>query len=348
MVQHQIKLKLTVAQERLLSSWLPILGKVWNFAIRKIELNAKNKIYFSQKEFQNLLINHGEKLGIPSHTLQGVLSGAYIAWQRCFKKLSKQPRLKGVRRPCNSIPFPDPIKAPVNGRIGIPIVGKVCFHKQELPDSKIKCGRICKRTSGWYLCLFIAAEPNKIEKTGASIVGIDPGFKDLLTLSTGEKVEHPKELRVAEKRIGQAQRGGDRKLTARINEHVKNQRKDRNHKLSRRLVSENKTICFLKDNHRAVAKKFGKSVSDAAHGGLRMMLQYKCLTGGTGLIFPENRNSTRACSTCKALTGPTGLAGLKVREWTCGACGAHHDRDTNSARNALIFGVGSTHEVAYG
>jgi hypothetical protein len=59
------------------------LASVWNWAVRKIELNAKDKIYFSKKkELQNLLAGHGEKLGIPSHTLQGILCTVYAAWQR--------------------------------------------------------------------------------------------------------------------------------------------------------------------------------------------------------------------------------------------------------------------------
>ena len=142
-----------------------------------------------------------------------------------------------------------------------------------------------------------------------------------MTLSTGEIIEHPREFAATQNRLGQAQRGSKRKLAARLHERIKNQRKDRNHKLSRRLVAEFTTICLLKDSHRAIAKKFGKSVSDSAHGRLRQMLAYKSLIGGTQLVFPENRNSTRACSTCGALTGPTGLAGLKVRQWTCGVCG---------------------------
>lgn len=39
--------------------------------------------------------------------------------------------------------------------------------------------------------------------------------------------------------------------------------------------------------------------------------------------------STRLCSACGALTGPSGLEGLKIREWACG-CGAFHDRDRNA------------------
>lgn len=344
MVQYQLKVKLSKAQKKKQQEWLPILGSVFNFAIRKIELNARDKIYFSEKEFHNLLAGHSSRLEIPSHTLQGVLTTAHSAWQRCFKGVARKPRLKGRRRPFNSIPFPDPIKSPADGKIHLQGFGKVRFHKQWMPEGKIKCGRLIKRASGDYLCLFIDAQPKEIARTGEAIVGIDPGFKDLITLSTGEKIAHPQEYRRTEKRLGQAQRGHDRKLTARMQERTKNRRKDRNHKLSRRLVAENRTVCFLQDNHRAIAKRFGKSVGDSAHGGLRVMLSYKSLIGGTELIFPENRNSTRICSTCGSRTGPTGLAGLKVREWICGACGAHHERDVNAARNALSSGVGWTHE----
>ncbi len=347
MVQYQLKLRLSGAQKKKQREWLPILGSVFNFGIKKIERNAANKIYFSANDFQNLLAGHSDRLEIPSHTIRGMLSCAHTSWRRCFEGLTRKPRLKGVRRPLNSIPFPDPIKAPVDGKIQLPGLGKVRFHKQWMPEGNIKCGRLVKRASGDYLCLFIDAQPKAIKRTGETGVGIDPGFKDLITLSTGEKIAHPQEFRASEKRIGQAQRGHNKKLAARIQERVKNQRKDRNHKLSRRLVAANRTICFLKDKHRAIAKRFGKSVGDSAHGGLRLQLSYKGLAGGTTLIFPENRNSTRTCSTCGALTGPTGLAGLKVRDWVCAACGAEHGRDVNAARNALNLGLGWSHETVH-
>lgn len=115
---------------------------------------------------------------------------------------------------------------------------------------------------------------------------------------------------------------------------------DRNHKLSLRLVQENTLIAFSKDNHRGVAKRFGKSVASAGHAQLRAMLAYKSLTGGTQYIEVASRNSTKTCSSCGCLSGPTGLAGLAVRDWRCPACGAEHDRDTNAAINTLILGLG--------
>lgn len=349
MIQCQLKLRLTKAQERTLESWLPILGSVWNWAVRKVELNARDGIYFSKMEFQNLLAGNGERLGIPSHVLQGVLANAHTAWQRCFKKVGRKPRLKGVRNKLNSIPFPDPIKSPVGNRISISGFKSLRFHKQDIPTGKIKCGRIVKRASGWYLCLFIDAERQAIPVVASGSVGIDPGFSSLLTLSTGEKIEHPRELEASAERLAQAQRGGGKKLAARVQEHIANQKKDRNHKLSHRLVAENAMIAFSADNHKGIANKFGKSVSSSAHYQLRQMVKYKIQrrTDGIGkYIEVDPKFSTMTCSVCRARTGPTGWAGLKVRSWACSGCGSHHDRDVNAAINTLNAGAGLAHEMA--
>lgn len=347
MIQRQLKLRLTKAQENELERWLVHLASVWNWAIRKIELDGRDGIYYSKRDFQGLLAGHSQKLGIPSHVLQGVLVTAFLSWQRCFNRQSRKPRLKGRRNKLNSIPLPDPFRAPRGNRIAVLGMGRLRFHKQELPVGKIKCGRIVKRASGWYLCLFIDAEPNAISATGNGCVGIDPGFKSLLTLSTGEKIDHPRELRLSAFRLAQAQRGCNKKLTARIQERTGNRRKDRNHKLSRRIVSENQFIAFSADPHRNIAKRFGKSVADSAHYQLRQMFSYKSKRRKDGLgvyVEPDSRNSTRTCSACGALTGPQGWIGLKVREWDCGACGTHHDRDINAAMNALTSGAGLAHE----
>ena len=94
MVQMQVKLRLNKGQESTLVGWLWNLTAVWNWAVRKIELDAKDHIYHGIG-FLNLLASHGEKLGIPSHTLQGILSQAQNSWKRCFNGLSNKPRLKG-------------------------------------------------------------------------------------------------------------------------------------------------------------------------------------------------------------------------------------------------------------
>jgi len=112
MIQRQLELRLNARQEGQLTDWLYHLTGVWNWAIRKIELDAKDGIFYTPQAFHNLLANHSAKLGLPSHTLQGMLSTAYTAWQRCFQKRAKRPKPKGQRNKPTSIPFPDPFRAP--------------------------------------------------------------------------------------------------------------------------------------------------------------------------------------------------------------------------------------------
>jgi transposase len=273
-----------------------------------------------------------------------MLDTVWVAWQRCYKRLAKKPRLKGQRNKLTSIPFPDPFNVPEGTRIHIPGIGHVRFHAQEIPQGRIKSGRIVKRASGWYLCLFIDAQPQSIPHTGDGAIGIDPGFHHLLTLSTGEKVAHPHELRQTAHRLAQAQRGGRTRLVARLQERLANQRKDRNHKLSRRLVAENHQVVWSTDRQTAIARTFGKSVASAGHAQLRGLLAYKCTASGRQFLEVPSKNSTKTCSACGSLSGPTGYAGLSVRQWTCADCGSAHDRDVNAAINTLYAGVGTTHE----
>jgi putative transposase len=89
------------------------------------------------------------------------------------------------------------------------------FHEQTLPQGSIKMGRIVKRASGWYLCLFIDTT-QAIPPTGEAVIGIDPGLHHLLTLSSGEKMPQPHELRHTAQRLAQAQRGHCTLLAARL------------------------------------------------------------------------------------------------------------------------------------
>jgi putative transposase len=342
MIQYQIKLRPTARQERHLGRWLYHLTAVWNWSIKRIERDAEIGSFHTSLTFRNLLNGHGAKMGVPQDAICGTLWTAHVAWRRCFKKIARKPRLKGRRNRLNSIAFAHGARIK-SGRISVPRLGFVKFHRQHIPEGPISQIRIVRRASGWYACLFIKAEPKHIPITGKGEIGIDPGFKSLLTLSTGEKIKHPRELEASATRLAQAQRGGNQTLSARIQERISNQRKDRNHKLSRRLVSENALIAFSADRHSAIAKKFGKSVASSSHHQLRQMLAYKSRTGGREYIEVSNRNSTKTCSICGALSGPSGLSMLAVRQWRCD-CGSLHDRDINAALNTLHAALGGSVE----
>ena len=343
MIIRTIKLRLSKPQETLLEGWLSNLTGVYNWGLRKIELNARDKIYFSEFDFVNLLSGHSKMLGIPSHTIQGTLRQIHTAWTRCFKKIAKKPHLKGFRNKLVSIAFPDVVRQPVNNKISVPGIGKVRYHSQELPDGKVKCGRIVKKASGWYMCLWINTVMTFPVKETTNVVGIDPGFSTLLTLSDGTKIENPRELRKGSLRLAQAQRGKRKQLAARISERQANRRCDRNHKISRNLVENYATIYYSDDNFKSLSKRgFGKSVSEASLGNLIGMISYKSNNCGRKCIPVNSVFTTMDCSACGARTGPTGKSGLAVRYWVCSVCGTHHDRDLNSSRVVLNVGLGTS------
>jgi transposase len=78
-----------------------------------------------------------------------------------------------------------------------------------------------------------------------------------------------------------------------------------------------------------------KAVLDCSWGQLKTQLQYKGEYAGRSVRIVNERNTSRTCSSCGSLSGPSGVNGLRVRSWICSGCGAAHDRDVNAARNIL-------------
>lgn len=338
MIQRQLKLKLTAAQQRKCEAWLFRSTGIFNWVIRKIEQDSKGGKYWTAFGLVYEIAGHSKKCDVPARIIQGTIARAHQAWDRCFKKIGKKPHLKSARNKLSGLDIPGDVRR-AEDRISVPGLGKVRYHKDTLPEGKIKACRLLKKASGWHLAVCIEAQPNAIPREASGRVGIDPGFSSLLTLSDGAKIEHPRELEASAQALARAQRGGHKQRAARIHERIANQRRDRNHKLSRELVAKNELIVFSADRHKAIAAMFGKSVASSGHAQLRAMLAYKSRTGGTQYIEVDSRFSTRTCSACGCLSGPSGFAGLSVRHWVCG-CGAEHDRDCNAAVNTLLLGAG--------
>ncbi len=78
-----------------------------------------------------------------------------------------------------------------------------------------------------------------------------------------------------------------------------------------------------------------KSVMDAGWSAFRYQLRYKASRHGAAYLEIDESWTTQTCSGCGSIAGPKGRAGLNKREWDCPDCGAHHDRDVNSAKVIL-------------
>jgi putative transposase len=67
------------------------------------------------------------------------------------------------------------------------------------------------------------------------------------------------------------------------------------------------------------------------------MLEYKADWYGRTLVAVDRfYPSSKTCSACGQIASSMPL---HVREWTCTACGAVHDRDVNAARNIRAEGL---------
>jgi transposase len=341
MIVREIKLKLNKKQLEEFESYLWKLTGLYNFVSRKIQLDAKDKIYHSCFELNNLFSGHAKKVGVQSQVFQATIKQAHNAWERCFKKLAKQPKLKGIHNKLRSFTFPQfDNKNLFERKIKLPKLGAIRYHKRTLPKGKIKIVRVVKKASGWYAQLTIDAKHVFPVKKTEDAVGIDTGFKNLAILSNGIKYENHRNYVNGQKRLAQAQRGNRRKLAARLHERIANRRKDHNHKVSREIVENYQKIAITNDNLRGQSKIFGKSVSDAGISQLRNYILYKGDPHNREIQLVDSKYTTMTCGNCWNRTGPTGLNGLAVREWECSDCGSVLDRDVNAANVILALGFG--------
>lgn len=372
MISRTLKLKPNAAQTARLDEWLMIATGVWNWALSQYVAHEQaNTRYWRETPppkwergtkipkalrnfpgaepcFESLCLatrGHAARVGINAQSLQGILRTVCDSWAEYKAGRKGRPRRKGARNRLASIPVRQDIRLTDASHIKVPAFGVIKIRRhRDFPVGRIVCGRLQRMARGWYFTVVVDAAPKTIPLVGNEPVGVDMGYSTLATLSTGDKIAHPREYQRLERRLGQADRAHNRRLLGRLQQSIAQTRRKRNHAVSRDLVSRFGAIYVSRDNLRGLQRRFGKSVLSAGHGALLTMLETKCRQAGREYVEVPSRNSTRTCSSCGCLDGPTGLQGLKVREWDCGACGAHHDRDVNAAMNTLILGAVLAHE----
>jgi putative transposase len=221
------------------------------------------------------------------------------------------------------------------------------FSSRPLPDGKVKDGTNFARDArgNWFLNIVVEVPDAPVREIRSGI-GIDLGLKDFATLSNGEKLPNERFSRVAEEQLGKAQRARKNKRhIAKLHAKVANTRADFQRKLAISLVRRFDYIAVGNVSALKLAKtKMAKSVYDASWSSFRDRLKYKAIAHGATFEEVNESGSTQSCSSCGSKDSPTrprGIAGLRIREWTCSCCGVVHDRDTNAALNILRCGRAS-------
>jgi putative transposase len=246
---------------------------------------------------------------------------------------------RGARRSLGWVPF----KATSLRRKGraVRFCGKTfrVFESERLEGAKWRQGCFAQDAVGdWWLCLLVEKSFAETPAPKAS-VGIDLGIKDSAVTSDGERLEPIRFYRNERRRLGSLQRRGHLRQAKRLHRRIRRRRQDACHKFSRRIVNTYQNIVVGDVSSLKLAKtRMAIAVFDVGWGMLKQMLLYKGEHAGRSVKVVNENNTTRACSSCGALTGPGGLRKLVVRQWVCASCGESHDRDVNAARNILIVG----------
>ena len=302
---------------------------------------------------------------LPSQAIQCELKRIDTAHQRFFKKLGGRPHIKPKHK-FKSITYPGQSGWNIReDRITItfrkydtgqwqPDRVAYTFHKHRAWHGTIRRMTLKRDTCGdYWLCIttdFVDTEP--LPTTGQS-VGADFGMKDAyLTLSTGEKIQHPQplkhsltQLRQLHKALSRKQKGSNGwwravRQIARLYRKISNQRKDFHWKLATYLCKQFDVIVLETLNLDGMKRLWGRKVSDLAFYQFVEILKYKCV---------KHKHELRQVGRWTATTKPCSDCGfhnatltLKDRRWICPECGFHHDRDINAAINILRAGIAVT------
>lgn len=323
---------------RILEKMSGSVNFVWNFCNdTSMQYLDKQGKWLTGFDLDKLTAGCGADLGLNSQSIQRICKEYSTK-----RKQSRKRKLawRSSKRSLGWIPFKG-VSVHLAGDVITYYKATFRFWKSREIEGKIKQGAFTQDAKGnWYVTLTCEQEPRKPIKSGGA-VGVDLGLKTVATLSNGVRLDRENLTTQYADKLAMAQRARKKRRVTAIHAKIRNTRNDWNHKQTTKLINQYDQI-FVGNVSPSKLKgtRMAKSVSDASWADFKSMLAYKAIALGVDYREVNESFSTVTCSACLQRTGPSGLSGLGVREWTCG-CGASHDRDVNASRNILRFGTES-------
>ncbi len=245
-----------------------------------------------------------------------------------------------------------PYTVRVDGKaVILPKIGRVAMVEDLRFSASIREVTVSRTAGTWFASFCLEdGQPVPPVKDGPTI-GVDVGVGTLAVCSDGLKVENPKSLRTALRRLRQVDKAIARSRTTHGRNNQSNRRDrlyDKRRKIHARIVNvrndahHKATTAIAKCAGRVVVetlnvsgmlrnRRLSRSIADAGISGFTAKLEYKCAWYGAEFVkadrwFP----SSKLCAHCGWHNGELSLSD---RQWWCGSCGALNDRDRNAAEN---------------
>ncbi len=346
----------TRAQVDLLSGQLGEACRLYNGALQERRdawrINRERVNYYTQANQLKEIRAAGDLTLWNFSACQDVLRRVDKTFKAFFGRVKRKakagfPRFKSHTR-FDSITFPsygDGCKL-IDSKLRLQGVGLVKVKLHRAIEGTIKTVTVKREAGRWYACFSVECFAQPLPVNTES-VGVDVGLLSFATLSDGTEIDNPryyraaqKQLRIAQRKVARRKRGSHRRrkavqLLQRAHAHIRNQRADFHHKISRWLVNSYGLIAAEDLNIKGLAAgMLAKSVNDAGWGNFLNMIAYKAENAGRQLIQVNPRGTSQTC-TCGASTPKT----LSQRWHQCSACGLSASRDHVSAQIILRLGL---------
>jgi putative transposase len=249
----------------------------------------------------------------------------------------------------------------------VPKLGALKVRWSRVPAGIPKMLTISRDAAGRYFAAFMVEEAVQPMPEKSNGVGVDLGVKDLAVTSDGARHSNTRPLKRVLRRLKHAQRvlarrqpgsrnrQRQRRRIARLHARAADLRRELTHQASHAIVAgaglialEDLNVKGMSASAKGTAEQPGRRVKqkaglnrailDAALGEVRRQLTYKAAWHGRELVVVSRwAPSSKTCSQCGQVLAELPL---RVRTWTCPACGSTHDRDVNAARNLLAWATG--------
>jgi putative transposase len=226
---------------------------------------------------------------------------------------------------------------------------------RELPSEPSSVTVIKDCANRYFLSFVVDVEPVAINADNQSI-GIDLGLKTFAVMSNGEKAVSPnynrsdRKIRQLQRKLARQQKDSKRRNQTRIqiaklHNQIAAPRKDFLHKLSTKVVSENKAIILEDLNVSGLVKNrnLARAISLQGWREFRTLIEAKAEKFGRDFrVISRWEPTSQKCSNCGFKWGKIDLS---VRSILCLGCGIEHDRDENASKNIEMVGMGHRHDL---
>jgi putative transposase len=369
-MRYRYRIEPAPAQQAMLARVFGCVRVVFNDALRVRDEAYRAGVKLSDSEIQRRVITAAKTTTerawlceVPSVALVQSVNDSRRAWRNFFDSGSGKRRGRKVGRPRfksrkdhrQSFRLTrNGFSVRSNGRLFVAKVGEVRVRwSRELPSAPSSV-TIIREPEGHFYASFVVEVGSSPLPPVAREAGVDMGITRLATTATTDgrrsDIANPKHLgrklrklarlerEKSRRQKGSVNRDKSRRRAAAVHNQVARARRDYHHKQALALVRENQVIHVEDLNIVGMVanRRLARAISDAGWGQFVRIIGEKADRYGR-TVHQVSRwlASSKTCSGCGYRL--TELS-LEIRQWTCPACQAVHDRDHNAAKVILAAG----------